>query len=339
MTIRFTALAALAVFAAPLALGQTVLYEQPGDGKFQSNNGAEVNDRQGWIYSENFIEANDSSDGYLADDFTVPAGKTWTVTSVSVLAFYADEATYDEDNPDGSGIVKASSFNVIVWANDADAGTPSGTEVLRLDGVAPTSDGTTEGGVTGIISFDLPSALELDEGTYWLTVQANMPTANLNEGTRYFWGSNGAAFGQPVQWWNYGGGLTAASPCNMGWADNAPECGSRNDNDPTVYMRLQGTTASASEEVASSGSVSLLPTRPNPAAGRTRVPFTLDQPSDVRLAVYDALGREVAVVAERAYAAGEHAEVLDTSAFAPGTYVVRLVAGADVVLRTIAVAR
>ena len=95
----------------------------------------------------------------------------------------------------------------------------------------------------------------------------------------------------------------------------------------------------ASEAVASRGSVALLPTRPNPAAGRTRVPFTLDRPADVRLAVYDALGREVALVAERAYGAGAHAEVLDTAALAPGTYVVRLVAGPDVVLRTIAVAR
>ena len=338
MTIRFTALAALAVFAAPLALGQTVLYKQPNG--FETADDTPVNTNQGWIYSENFPEANDDIDSYLADDFTVPAGDIWTVTTVSVLAYYADDATYRENNPDGSGIVKATSFNVIVWADDAAAGTP-GEEVLRLDEVAPTSDGTTEGGVTGIISFNLPTSLQLDEGTYWLTVQANMPTTDLSQGTRYFWGTNDAAFGEPLQFWNYGGGLTAFAPCDQGWGDNTPECRSNPnlDQDPTLYMRISGTFVTASEEVAQSGAVALEPTRPNPAAGRALVPFTLDRPADVRLAVYDALGREVAVVAEQAYGAGAHAEVLDTSALAPGTYVVRLVAGADVVLRTIAVAR
>jgi len=98
-------------------------------------------------------------------------------------------------------------------------------------------------------------------------------------------------------------------------------------------------TPVASEEAAQSRTVSILPTRPNPAAGRTLIPFTLRQPAEVRLAVYDALGREVALVADRSYGAGEHAEALDMSDFAPGTYVVRLAAGPDVVLRTISVAR
>ena len=338
MTIRFTALAALAVLTAPLALGQNVLYKQPNG--FETAAGTEVNANQGWIYSENFTSDNDDTDSYLADDFTVPTGETWTVTTASVLSFYADAATYDPNTPDGSGIVKATSFNVIVWTDDAGAGTPDAV-LLQLDNVTPTSDGTGEGSITGIISFDLPTPLELTAGTYWLTVQANMPTTDLAQGTRYFWGTNDAAFGETLQFWNYGGGLTGFSPCDQDWGDNTPECRSNPnlDQDPTLYMRLQGTVASASEAVASRGSVALLPTRPNPAAGRTRVPFTLDRPADVRLAVYDALGREVALVAERAYGAGAHAEVLDTAALAPGTYVVRLVAGPDVVLRTIAVAR
>ena len=329
MTIRFAAATALMALTAPVLSAQDVLYQQPSG--FSAVEGNVVDDTQGWLYSENFtVAANEGSSGYLADDFTVPSGQIWTVSDVAVLAYYRDGAA---DN-----IEKATSFNVILWNDDASEGTP-GTELFRADDVTPTSDNTGGEGVTGIISFALAGIPQLEAGTYWLTVQANMPTVNISQNTRYFWGSNDASFGEPVQWWNVGGGITEAAPCDQGWADNTPDCGNRNDNDPTVYMRISGTFVTASEEVAQSGAVALEPTRPNPAVGRALVPFTLDRPADVRLAVYDALGREVAVVAERAYGAGAHAEVLDTSALAPGTYVVRLVAGADVVLRTIAVAR
>lgn len=64
---------------------------------------------------------------------------------------------------------------------------------------------------------------------------------------------------------------------------------------------------------------------PNPARGRAALQFTLAAPADVRLAVYDALGREVAVLADGATAAGRHAAVLDAAALPAGVYVYRLV--------------
>ena len=337
MTIRFSALALLAVLAAPLAVAQDVLYEQPNDATFTFEGAAGITgirDTEGWIYSENFtVAANDGSDGYLADDFVVPTGREWTVDQVAVIAFYLNGT----DDP----ITKATSFNVIIWNDDADAGTP-GTEAFRVDNVTPSTDGTAGEATTGIIEFTLASPPVLQEGTYWLTVQANMPTENINQGTRYFWGSNRAEIGEPVQWWNVGGALATAAPCDQGWGDNTPECGSenRNDNDPTVYLRIRGNSVVISSETAAEGrTVSLLPTRPNPATARTLVPFSLREAADVRLAVYDVLGREVALVTERAYGVGDHAESFDASALAPGTYVARLTAGSDVVVRTLSVAR
>lgn len=63
---------------------------------------------------------------------------------------------------------------------------------------------------------------------------------------------------------------------------------------------------------------------PNPAAGTVEVTFTLSRTGPVRLAVYDVLGREVAVLADGERAPGAHRARLDASALAPGLYVLRL---------------
>ena len=66
---------------------------------------------------------------------------------------------------------------------------------------------------------------------------------------------------------------------------------------------------------------------PNPTAGRATVSWTLAEAGPARVAVVDLLGREVAVLADGAFAAGpQRAEV--PAGLAPGVYVVRLQAGA-----------
>ena len=61
---------------------------------------------------------------------------------------------------------------------------------------------------------------------------------------------------------------------------------------------------------------------PNPSSGRATVVFGLAEGGAARVAVYDVLGREVAVVAEGAFGAGRHeAPVSDLAA---GAYVVRV---------------
>ena len=326
MSIRTLAAVALAALLAPALSAQVTLYEQPAGG-IASGVGSLPNSTLGWIQSENFLEATqDGQDGYLADDFVVPEDTTWTITEVSMVGYYVGSTQ------------RARDFNIIFWSHDPVTGTP-GEELFRISDLDPTSDGIPSGSTlhAGILTFAITPLVQLTDGTYWLTLQANMPTT----GSRYAWRSNATAIGDTLQYWNYGGGL-AAEPCVADWGTNSPVCGNRtrNSNEPSVYFKLAGNERNvASEEAAQSRTVSILPTRPNPAVGRTLVPFTLRQPADVRLAVYDVLGREVALVADRAYGAGEHAETLDTAGLAPGTYVVRLAAGPDVVLRTLSVAR
>jgi hypothetical protein len=77
-----------------------------------------------------------------------------------------------------------------------------------------------------------------------------------------------------------------------------------------------------------SGQVAVLQQNfPNPFNPRTVIRYQLSAVSDVRLAVYDLLGREVAVLAERVMDAGAHEVSFDGSGLPSGVYVYRLRAG------------
>jgi hypothetical protein len=98
--------------------------------------------------------------------------------------------------------------------------------------------------------------------------------------------------------------------------------------------RTAGAPASATTSAPAEVVVS-----PNPFASRTSVSFTVSEATDVRLAVYDVLGREVAVLVDGQVEAGAHTAVFDASALAAGTYVYRLVAEGQVETGRLTVAR
>ena len=83
----------------------------------------------------------------------------------------------------------------------------------------------------------------------------------------------------------------------------------------------------------------LSPPQPNPAGRGASVRVRLDAPGPLRLSVVDALGREVARVADGVLPAGEHRFGLGAAALPAGTYAVRLVAGGRVTSRPWTVAR
>ena len=62
---------------------------------------------------------------------------------------------------------------------------------------------------------------------------------------------------------------------------------------------------------------------PNPASGRVTVPLTLATRGTVAVVAYDALGREVARLADGPFEAGRHALALDGAALPAGVYVLR----------------
>ena len=95
-------------------------------------------------------------------------------------------------------------------------------------------------------------------------------------------------------------------------------------------------------EVAAPREVVLESARPNPSRGAAVVPFVLPAEAEVRLSVYDVLGREVAVLAEGAMPPGAH-EVRVPRGLASGVYVLRLTvesaAGPQARVRRMTVAR
>ena len=72
---------------------------------------------------------------------------------------------------------------------------------------------------------------------------------------------------------------------------------------------------------------------PNPFRDATTLTFALPEPADVRLEVFDALGRQVATVAEGTHAAGTHEVQFVERGLAPGLYLVRLAAGSQTATR------
>ena len=78
---------------------------------------------------------------------------------------------------------------------------------------------------------------------------------------------------------------------------------------------------------------------PNPMRARGVVAVRQPVAGPSRLALYDALGREVAVVSERTRPAGRHELAVDVSGLAPGVYVARWQAGDRVASERITVLR
>jgi hypothetical protein len=107
---------------------------------------------------------------------------------------------------------------------------------------------------------------------------------------------------------------------------SAPRAGVVSDPDaPWVLAPNTGVAfgAAAPAEAA----VTPIAASPNPFAGRTAITYVVEAPGAAHLAVYDVLGREVAVLVDGYVEAGTHRATFDARGLAPGTYVYRLTVG------------
>lgn len=78
---------------------------------------------------------------------------------------------------------------------------------------------------------------------------------------------------------------------------------------------------------------------PNPATGSAALTLHLREARSVTLRIYDALGRQVAIVAEQALPAGRHMLPVEAASLPPGRYFVRLESGDLSAVRTLTVVR
>jgi len=77
----------------------------------------------------------------------------------------------------------------------------------------------------------------------------------------------------------------------------------------------------------------LLSNYPNPFNPSTTIPYELNQSTEVRLEVYDMLGRRVALLVNETRQAGRHNAVFDSGNLSSGVYIARLVTGEQVFSR------
>ena len=76
--------------------------------------------------------------------------------------------------------------------------------------------------------------------------------------------------------------------------------------------------------------ITLLPAWPNPFNASTTVAFSLPEQLQVRIAVYNLLGQQVALLADRAFAPGMHQLSWQPTHEASGLYLLRLETGAEI---------
>lgn len=80
--------------------------------------------------------------------------------------------------------------------------------------------------------------------------------------------------------------------------------------------------------------------RPNPFTSSTRLELSIDAATSLRVAVYDALGREVVKLHEGTLQPGTYSLRLDASNLSPGLYLVRATDGRGAtVTRSVALSR
>jgi hypothetical protein len=121
--------------------------------------------------------------------------------------------------------------------------------------------------------------------------------------------------------------LTSASPCIDAGKPDSPL-----DPDSTIsdigayyYDQTQGVAISTFDLLPFTFT---LVSYPNPFNISTQIRFTLPYPSEVNIAIYDVLGREVSEVANNWYSAGDYTLQWDASAVTSGLYFVKMKAGA-----------
>jgi subtilisin-like proprotein convertase family protein len=134
--------------------------------------------------SQNFEAANDAFDDFLADDFTVPTGESWSIASVNAQGLYFN----------GTG--PAASFNVYFYANNSATNLPAAQSVARTNQTFVQT--TTDFAIT------LSPAVVLNPGTYWVSVQANQ---DFTPAGQWAWTDRSVQSGAGAAWQNPGGGF------------------------------------------------------------------------------------------------------------------------------------
>lgn len=104
-----------------------------------------------------------------------------------------------------------------------------------------------------------------------------------------------------------------------------------NTADSLMNVPITVNPSVANEDGAQAGTFTLGQNYPNPFRSATAIRYELDRAAAVRVTVFDAAGREIAVLDEGSRAVGEHTVDFEAAGLASGTYLYRLEADGEIV--------
>ena len=159
--------------------------------------------------SQNFTDTggvNDSFDNRSADDFNIPGPNGWNIETVRAIGFYQ----LGTSGP-------AQSLNVVFFADDG--GLPGNVVPgCQYNNIQPTNISDPD------FFINLPALCALLPGTYWLSVQANMP---FNPNGQWFWFTESVQTLNLFTWENplngFGSGCTTWKPGINCISDTGPD--------------------------------------------------------------------------------------------------------------------
>lgn len=325
---RYKLLPRLAVFsfgfllAGSAAMGQSLAVEAPADHPSQAHElrgqilHAQVDGFQSTGIISQYNETQAQFDNEIADDFVVPEGETWNVSSIFVRGFLSGP---QQGVP--PSIENCPEAYVFFWEDDDNA--PG--DMIAERTVSPEGAG---GEMTA--EFE---AVSLNPGRHWVSYVCFGPGLDINVEDRWNWFVNADdAYFEPAHIRNQNGGFSDGAFVDWTSFDGLGFPG----NDLDWY--ITGEAGPVSGEAGPQSHVfSGLRNFPNPAAGSTEVQFELDAVAEVSVTVYDALGRRVLEAFSGTMQAGQRSVAVDVSMLPTGTYFYRVQSGSQMMVRKMTV--
>jgi len=318
---KLSLLTAAILLAAPASFGQSISAEAPAD------HPSSAPDLRGQILHEQvdgsqttgiisqYNETATQFDTENADDFMVPDGETWAVTSMYVRGFFGGPAAGVPPT-----ITNCPEAHVFVWEDDFD----SPGEMIAQRTIEPVGEGGEM-----IATFE---EVVLGEGHYWVSFVCFGIGLDSGVEDRWNWFVNANETNyQPAHIRNENGGFGDGAFEDWTSFDGLGFPGTDLD------WYIAGQAGVSSEGGAQPLAFSLLQNFPNPAVGSTEVQFMLDETADITVTVYDALGRQVMQPFSGTMTPGQQNVTVDVSGLPVGTYFYRVQSGDQMMVRKMTV--
>jgi hypothetical protein len=247
----------------------------------------------------------------ICDDFTVPVGYNWLIDSIWIYAYQ-----------NGSGTSSTINFvSMKIWN-----GVPNQTGSVGVFGDTATNR-MTRTVFSNIYRSKQDSLLSNFRPIMKQTVNINHTL--FNPGTYWLdWSVNGTStsgpWSPPRSIWGTGNTGNSKQRVSYVWTDII-DSGFAKGQAFVIYGTAVPVTGIGNNTTGVD--FELKQNFPNPFNPFTVIPISINKPSDVKLIIYDNLGKEIAVLIDKHLEAGEYNIKWDASGFNSGIYFYRLQSG------------